>query len=665
MPQENITAQRNFETLGNAMLLLFQCLTGDNWSGLMSDATVKEASGLCKDSAGNCGSSAAIPYFIGFQLLGSFVFLNLVVAVILENFSSLGNVRTDLVSASDLENFKESWSVYDPDGDSKIPMLCLPDLIMNVPPPMGLMGANVGPGGGPPLAKRHNAVKLCMRLQCRNPKGFMMPLRQEKGEVYFADVCDALVQQSYKRQGVGLDDAVSAIEEIPPPEISAVAFSPDPKGRQAARTSMYELDDDFAHRMKFDIDKIFALEIINGHKEKLDGWAKRAMNRLTERREGQAREAIQATSPASQEFKKWRKQESFKAQVGGLPMAPPPMAPSSFHVQQPQSVPTGGASSRPSSARGPPRATEFVRRNSKGSLVANAPAPAAVDAKGRAVRASNSFACGTGSRGKPGAADAGGGAGAPPAAAGGRSARGEIKQAGSGAGSKQQLLPPPSPLPPPGTGTGGGQQQQGQQRAPPVMGGSFGPNAVAATERRRASGGTPLPPPPVSVPSTLRGRSSSPGRPFPLQSPGSVGGVSSTSPEATAAAEQLRMEFRSMRQQHQQTIGGSGARTPTSTNGLSPGINGGTLGQSPLCNGTNPSGNGAGMNSGRFNGTGTPNVSARGISNLSGLSVQPPSPGPQASLDALDQFRALRGAQQTRSRPSSNASGDSAPGRSA
>ena len=41
------------------------------------------------------------------QILGSFVFLNLVVAVILENFSSLGNLNPDLVSAADIEIFKE------------------------------------------------------------------------------------------------------------------------------------------------------------------------------------------------------------------------------------------------------------------------------------------------------------------------------------------------------------------------------------------------------------------------------------------------------------------------------------------------------------------------------------------------------------------------------
>ena len=41
----------------------------------------------------NCGTPLALPYFISFTVLGSFVFLNLVVAVILEHFTALGNVN--------------------------------------------------------------------------------------------------------------------------------------------------------------------------------------------------------------------------------------------------------------------------------------------------------------------------------------------------------------------------------------------------------------------------------------------------------------------------------------------------------------------------------------------------------------------------------------------
>ena len=100
-------------------LLLSQCLTGDNWSGMMADAMITEESGGCSMSAGDCGSAAiAIPYFLSFQVSTTFIFLNLVVAVILENFSSLSAQDPNLVSTSDIDTFKEIWADLDPDADN-------------------------------------------------------------------------------------------------------------------------------------------------------------------------------------------------------------------------------------------------------------------------------------------------------------------------------------------------------------------------------------------------------------------------------------------------------------------------------------------------------------------------------------------------------------------
>jgi voltage-dependent calcium channel L type alpha-1D len=73
------------------MLLLLQSVTGDGWTLLLQDSLVQEESGLCTEgsSTEGCGSWVAIPYFVTFQLFGTLVFLNLMVAVILENFTSL------------------------------------------------------------------------------------------------------------------------------------------------------------------------------------------------------------------------------------------------------------------------------------------------------------------------------------------------------------------------------------------------------------------------------------------------------------------------------------------------------------------------------------------------------------------------------------------------
>ena len=74
--------------LPTGMLLLLQSVTGDGWTLLLQDSLVQEESGLCTEGV-DCGSWVAIPYFVTFQLFGTLVFLNLMVAVILENFTSL------------------------------------------------------------------------------------------------------------------------------------------------------------------------------------------------------------------------------------------------------------------------------------------------------------------------------------------------------------------------------------------------------------------------------------------------------------------------------------------------------------------------------------------------------------------------------------------------
>lgn len=78
----------------------------------MMDATVGPDGG-CDPNATptDCGSKPiSLAYFLSFVVMGSLVLLNLVVAVVLEHFSALGNVRPDLVSASDINDFAQLWA---------------------------------------------------------------------------------------------------------------------------------------------------------------------------------------------------------------------------------------------------------------------------------------------------------------------------------------------------------------------------------------------------------------------------------------------------------------------------------------------------------------------------------------------------------------------------
>ena len=190
---------RNFETFGNSMLLLFQCLTGDGWSAIMDDAMINEERG-CDPYAvpSDCGSVIAIPYFIAYTIIGTFVMLNLVVAVILENFTSLGNVNPDLVSTNDIVEYKEIWGYYDPDADGMIPAKSLPNLVMDLSPPLGVKGTKQD--------SQTKAFRFCLSLG----------LTQKNGEVAFKQVLDALIQRNYGEKKVKLSDgeAPDAVKEV-------------------------------------------------------------------------------------------------------------------------------------------------------------------------------------------------------------------------------------------------------------------------------------------------------------------------------------------------------------------------------------------------------------------------------------------------------------------
>ena len=132
-PGESLNEFANFRSFGGACILLFQCLTGDGWYAIMLD-TANDRSQGCDPSAvpTGCGNPwLGIPYFLSFTVIGSFVFLNLVVAVVLEKFLSLWQAREEmerrqreqkpsLITSDDVADFTELWSEYDPDGTGQI-----------------------------------------------------------------------------------------------------------------------------------------------------------------------------------------------------------------------------------------------------------------------------------------------------------------------------------------------------------------------------------------------------------------------------------------------------------------------------------------------------------------------------------------------------------------
>jgi len=176
--EEGLTDERNFGTFGNSCLLLFQCLTGDEWSQIMVACTISPVG--CSAEKRDCGSILAIPYFLSFQLLGMFILLSMLLAVMLESFTSLGNERKDLASSHDLDLFREVWGEFDPSVRGTVPANQLPQLILSLPPPLGLKGEVLQ------RSPTQCATAFCKRLD--------LPSR---GELQYQQVLTCLVQNTF------------------------------------------------------------------------------------------------------------------------------------------------------------------------------------------------------------------------------------------------------------------------------------------------------------------------------------------------------------------------------------------------------------------------------------------------------------------------------------
>ena len=84
-----------------------------------------------------CGHVVAIPYFISFIFLCSFLMLNLFVAVIMDNFEFLTR-DSSILGPHHLDKFPAAWSDFDPHATGSMEATDLPKLLTRLEPPVGL-----------------------------------------------------------------------------------------------------------------------------------------------------------------------------------------------------------------------------------------------------------------------------------------------------------------------------------------------------------------------------------------------------------------------------------------------------------------------------------------------------------------------------------------------
>jgi len=139
----------NFKQFSNAFAVLFRVLLGE-FVDMRTDCIIKEPH--CTEPY-DCGSYFATPYFVTFTVFSTFVTLNMVVAVVMDNFTwtysleriggpsqeggdfdeqvgtiEVGGVRIAvddhiIVSSDDLQAYKDAWQQFDEHFTGRIRMM--------------------------------------------------------------------------------------------------------------------------------------------------------------------------------------------------------------------------------------------------------------------------------------------------------------------------------------------------------------------------------------------------------------------------------------------------------------------------------------------------------------------------------------------------------------
>ncbi|CAH8564757.1 unnamed protein product [Schistosoma haematobium] len=114
---DNLGRHANFHNTFRATALLTRIVTGEDWNKIMHDCMIQPP--FCRMHATfwetDCGNfRASLIYFCSFYVIITYVMLNVLVAIIMENFSLFySNDEDAIMSYNDIRNFQLAWNIID------------------------------------------------------------------------------------------------------------------------------------------------------------------------------------------------------------------------------------------------------------------------------------------------------------------------------------------------------------------------------------------------------------------------------------------------------------------------------------------------------------------------------------------------------------------------
>lgn len=141
-PNELYNRHANFRSFHTSCLTLFRMATGESWNGIMHD---------CMAEGGEFWWSWL--YFCSFMLVGAYMILNLLIAIVLETFQRVMKLEEAVVKPLHVTGFLEVWSAFDPEQFSFIDAAQLKEFLRRLEEPLWPNCPGLGPNAVRPPMK--------------------------------------------------------------------------------------------------------------------------------------------------------------------------------------------------------------------------------------------------------------------------------------------------------------------------------------------------------------------------------------------------------------------------------------------------------------------------------------------------------------------------------
>jgi len=180
-------------------VLLFRCLTNENWNSIMH-VYVRQ------------GFSFAPPFFAGFLLCCNFTMVNLFIAVILENFETALNGERK-VQVQSTEMFVDAWAAINDEllgsDTDTLPAYALVKLLHMLPYPLGILGTSEADLSlGNPTDRVLYRAFIISLLRSLNLKV------DSSNRVYFVDAISAISQRANEESSETIFENMSSHQRL-------------------------------------------------------------------------------------------------------------------------------------------------------------------------------------------------------------------------------------------------------------------------------------------------------------------------------------------------------------------------------------------------------------------------------------------------------------------